>query len=576
MLGRHPLSVTRRLVLLCFIGWTSHAIAQDELTGQPLSPFGIGSCHVNNRSVRDYERWVPQMQELGFASYRTPHCNWGSLEPEPGRWEFAELDAQMDYLDAHGFRYGALLIGNPNWNTADPPGHLPVNNLEAWSNYVTQVAKHVKGRTTRLEIWNEPPNFTGKDQTPEDYAKIVVAAYDAAKAVDPSFQIGLAAKSAHVNYLEQTIRAGAKNHFDYIVLHPYEVMDGIADNLGTEVLFVNIVPTVRKMLANCNPEKEEVPVMYTELGVDASKGLEVQADAAVKAYALSMAGGVECLMWFEGRDGDSGPMGLIDRDGNKRPVYNALSTLVHQLGAHPDYLGWVRIREQGLGFVFEGANGPAMIAWGQPGEPTELRMPNEMTVVQLASGESQQLRELSLGVTPVLFTELPDIIVNRAKANAKKPLDWGGDYTDAKEVSIEYGEQIVERGLHTRAGEDIAKAVVAYGGSARAGSVPGGNAFIVDPGFLCYDTVPIEIELEVRRQEQNENAGFKLVYESPEGFKTAGGWYTIPDNKQWHTVTFRVDDPQFVNYWGYNFLLQSDGNVYNKYYIRKATVRKLE
>src|SRR4029079_1354802 len=130
--------------------------------------------------------------------------------------------------------------------------------------------------------------------------------------------------------------------------------------------------------------------------------------------------------------------------------------------------------------------------------------------------------------------------------------------------------------LHTRSAANIAKAVVAYGGPARAGDVPGGGAFIVDPGFLCYDSEPSEIEVEVRRNPSNVNAGFKLVYESPSGFKTAGNWYTIPDNKEWHTARWKIDDPQFVNFWGSSSSLVSDGNQYNKYYIQSVTVTKLD
>ena len=131
----------------------------------------------------------------------------------------------------------------------------------------------------RYEVWNEPPNFTGKDQTPADYAKIVVAAYKAAKAVDPDCLVGLAAKSCHVDYLEQTILAGAKGHYDYIVLHPYEILDGVAENAGSEAVYMNIVPVVRKMLAARDPDKAGVPVIFTELGVDAKKGEDVQAHA---------------------------------------------------------------------------------------------------------------------------------------------------------------------------------------------------------------------------------------------------------------------------------------------------------
>ena len=60
------------------------------------------------------------------------------------------------------------------------------------------------------------------------------------------------------------------------------------------------------------------------------------------------------------------------------------------------------------------------------------------------------------------------------------------------------------------------------------------------------------------------------------GTATAGTWYTIPDNTQWHTVTWQIDAPQFVGYWGYNFSLVSDGNEYNNYYLRRVTVTKLQ
>ncbi|MCB1079016.1 MAG: hypothetical protein KDM64_14435, partial [Verrucomicrobiae bacterium] len=150
------------------------------------------------------------------------------------------------------------------------------------------------------------------------------------------------------------------------------------------------------------------------------------------------------------------------------------------------------------------------------------------------------------------------------------------DFSNSESVSITMGDRGEERGLHTLSGDALAEAVVAYGGSARAGSVPGGNLFVVDPGFLSYDATPIEIRVEVRRNEANDNAGFKLDYESSQGLKSAGGWYTIPDNREWHTATWRIEDPQFVNYWGYNFGLNSDGNQYNRYYIRSVTVTKLK
>ena len=158
---------------------------------------------------------------------------------------------------------------------------------------------------------------------------------------------------------------------------------------------------------------------------------------------------------------------------------------------------------------------------------------------------------------------------------AREPIPPGDEVLRVESVSLTMDGQHAEQGLHTLSGDLLAKAVVAYGGPARAGNVPGGNMFVVDPEFLSYTTTPIEIEIVVRRNEANDNAGFKLVYESKTGFKTAGTWFTVPDNRQWHTQRWRIGDAQFVNYWGYNFSLVSDGDVFNKYYQRSVTVRKL-
>ncbi|GEP44402.1 beta-galactosidase [Brevifollis gellanilyticus] len=542
-----------------------------------LGPFGIGSCHINNRSPEDAARWVPQMQAIGLRYYRSSCTGWAQVEPEEGKFDWKALDAHIAYLQEHGFITGGLLNGGVRWNTLDKSGALPVNNLPAWSRYVSEIVKHSKDRIKRWEIWNEPPNGTGKDQTPADYAKIVISAYDAAKAADPTCQIGLATKSVHINYLDQAIRAEAKDHFDYITLHPYEVLNGIADNAGTEAVYMNIVPVVRKMLAALNPEKVNVPILFTEIGCDVKKGADTQAHALIKAYTMGIAQGVACIQWFEGMDGDSGPLGLLDRKGVQRPSYTAMAQMIQHLGQHPEYLGWTLLNQKHYSFVFQGDKGTVMITWGHKGPADEVRFTKPVQQGNPLTGGVTSSENVSLTVAPIFVLDAPDEIVNQAKLNKGKPLTWGGDYAEAKSISVTVDGKQIEKGLHTLSGDSVAGAVVAYGGSARAGNVPGGNLFIVDPTFLSYTSTPIEITAVVRRNEGNDNAGFKLVYESTKGFKTAkSGWFTVPDNKQWHTVRWQIDDAQFVNYWGYNFALESDGSQFNQYYLQSVTVTKRE
>jgi hypothetical protein len=500
---------------------------------------------------------MPQVASIGIHTIRT--CT-----PE-----------QMDYLTGLGVNFGGLLYGVPEDDRLDPGGTLPVNNLASWSAFVTNSVKKANGRTKYWEVWNEPPNGIGPKQTAADFSKIMVATYEAAHAVDPTCLVGLTAKSVHVNWLEQTINAGTKDHFDYIVLHPYEVLGGVADNTGTESVFMHIVPTVRKMLAATDPAKENVPIIFTELGSDAQKGADNQGWALVKAYTMGRAQGVASIQWFEGIDGDSGPMGLMKGDGTPRPSYTAMAQLIQHLGQKPTYLGWVLLNSRDYGFVFQGAKGIVLITWAPKGDPDKVNFGQPVSITDPLTGKTSSVNSWDLTVAPIIVENVPAEIVQQAQLDKTKPFPWDGDYTNAKSVSITMGAKTVEKGLHTQAGTKIAADVLAYGGSSRAGSIPGGNVFIVDPNFLSYTHVPIQVDIVVRRNEANDNAGFKLTYESTTGYKNLG-WYTVPDNKEWHTLSYKIDDAEFVNMWNFSFSLDSDGNQYNKYDIQSVTVTRLD
>ena len=543
-------------LLFIVAGLCSHAMGQSisAPTDAELSPFGIGSDHQHSL---DLTTWLPQMAAIGVPTLRT--C----------------LPNQMDYVQQHHMQFGGLLYGVPPGDKADPPGTLPVNDLPAWTAFVTGRVKASHKRVKYWEVWNEPPNGIGKNQTAADYAKVMVATYDAAHAVDPGCKVGLAAKSVDINWLEQTIKAGAKDHFDFIVLHPYETLGIAVDHPGAEGIYMAIVPNVRKMLAAQNLSRVNVPIIFTELGCDTRKGADHPAHALVKAYAMGIAQGVNCIEWFEGMDGDSGPMGLLDAKAIPRPAYFAMQQMIKLLGLHPVYLGWILLNQRDLAFVFEGARGSVLVTWAPVGTINEVEMGQEVEVIDCITGRSIKTSTVKLTTSPSLIAHIPVELVAHARANLDKPFPWDGDFSNAKSVSVLYGELNLEKGLHTKAAMSVARDVLAYGGSARAGSVPGGAVFMIDPNFLSYEAAPIEISIVVRRNEANENAGFKLNYESTRGFKNLG-WYTVPDNKQWHTVKWTIRDAQFVGMYGFHFSLDSDGNQYNRYDIQSVTVTRLD
>jgi hypothetical protein len=510
------------------------------------SPFGIASSHLSSQRL---STWLPVVRSAGVTWLRG--------------FDVATAELSLTAIEKQQLNVSGILL----WG---PPGKaltFPVNDLKGWSNHVNGLVSRNKTRVQHWEVWNEPPNFT-QDKSPESYAKVVVAAYEAAKRADPSVQVGIAAKSNHVQWLESAIRAGAKDHFDYVTLHPYEVLDMVAE--GGEALFLNIVPTVRAMLRAHNPTRADVPIWFTELGtpVSATTTPELQAARLIKAYTLSIAQGVTHVHWFEGQDGDSGAFGLIDAAGKKRVSLTALSSLIATLGPTPNYVGWVTPKDGIYGFVFRTPSDVTMVAWASPAASQKLTFDAQVTAIDPTKGSSALTKQVSASTLPVIVTGLPASWAEQATTNRALPFPWGGDFTGARAVSLVAPN--IAQGLH-QFGEP---AIRTFGGKpARDASTRATQSFAVDPNFATYVTGPLTISVVVRRN-GSTSAGFKLSYESTSGWKTAGGWYTIPESDTFTTKEYTLTDAEFVGNWAYHFALDSDSKANSQYSVQSVTVTK--
>ena len=513
------------------------------------SPWGIAPSHSASWGV---ESWAPAIAETGIRWMR------GFYQAEP--------DRVLGVAEKNGFQVAGIL----QWSRKGGPHTFPSGALPEWKAYVAGILRKTGGRVRHWEVWNEPPNFS-QSKSPEDYAKIVVAAYEAAKEVDPDVRIGLAAQSVNLNFLAQALDAGAAGHFDYVTVHPYEVMDLVAQ--GWEAQFMSIVPTIRKMLADKSPAKKDVPVWITEVGQPVGKEItpERQADAVVKAFTLGLAQGVHRIHWFEGIDGDSGPFGLIAGGSGaapRRPSFVAMAQLIGNLGHAPRFAGWLMLDGKHHGFVFEGPGGAVMAAWARPGATARISFGTKVRVVQPRTGEASEAEAVELTDSPVLVVGIPAAMVAEARAGAGRPFPWGGDYTGAPSVSWEAPG--VEKGLHPLG---AARLVTVDGREARDISASGGQGFTVDPNFLSYSTVPVRITAVFRRNGER-GAGFNLKYESASGWKGTGGWTTIPPGAAWTTQAWTIRDPQFVGKWGFHFAFDSDSRQHSDYSLLSVTVSK--
>jgi hypothetical protein len=505
------------------------------------NPFGIASSASSSRSPQD---WLPEIASTGIGWLR-------GFNQDDG-------DAGLALAAANHVQVAGILTYGSTF---------PVNDLPGWTAYVTNIV-HRYPDVRYWEVWNEPPNFTA-DTLPQDYATIVAAAYTAAKAADPGVQIGLAAQSVNVSFLDQALDAGAAGHFDYVTVHPYEMLAAV--DQGFEAEFLSIVPTLRKMLAHRDPAHAQVPVWFTEIGEPVGGSIDDahQADTVIKAYTLSLAQGITRIHWFEGRDGDSGPFGLIDAMGNNRPSYTAMKSLIDALTPSPRYVGWLQFDGGSPGYVFNTDAGATMVAWAQPGgtQSVDLGAPVQITDPKTGGHMSAQIAQLT--PSPIIVSPLPPALAAQARVNRFLPYSWGGDFSHAQSVS--FVAPGTEHGLHVWGATQV---IMVDGQPARDASAASAQVFTVDPNFLSYDTVPISITA-VLRKNGAASAGFNLKYESTTGIVGTGSWYDIPGSDQWYTKTWVINDAQLAGKWAYNFGFDSDSTMYSGYSIQSVTVTKL-
>jgi hypothetical protein len=546
---------------------------------QTLSPWGV-SCDSTTKNT--LSSWGPQMASAGIKSVRGFQL-FNTIEPSSGTFTWTTTNAQMSAASANGLAEIGMFGLNAAWINSNVQT-FPTANLPAWEAYVTATVTHCDSNVKYWEVWNEPPNFTSGTGTETDYANVVIDAYNSAKAVDSSCNVGIAAKSADINWLDQSIADGAADHFDFITLHPYEIFATI--DYGWEAEYMSIVPSVRKMLAARDPAKQNAPVIFTEVGepvgqVNGSLAVTttIQAQDLVKAYVMSVAQGVAQTDWFEGEDGDSGTFGLLTSSGTPRPAYTAYSNVITYLGPAPTYTGWVQLNtsvtpNRDYGFVFQGATTSVLACWAPPGVTDSITWPSPVTVVDPVAGTTTtNVTTTSLTNAPIFVVGVPSSIISTATTNKTLPFPWNGDFTNANFVTCLMGPANNEQGLHQMYADTYSTGTSSYGSPARNVSLKGAQYFVVDPNFLSYTTTPITITV-VARLDTNGDEGKinSLTYESTTGYKTssAPAWI-IPTNTQWYVHQYTVTDPQLVGMYAYNFDFYS---AYDNYLVQSVTVTK--
>ena len=240
------------LILAAATAATAVSPASPAPPPEAAAPWGVAGSASSSGNCAE---WMPKVAAAGVSAVRL-FPEWRALEPSPGKWTWEPADALLKAAGDNRIEVNAILMGSLPWGKSGPHA-FPMGHLDDWSDYVSAAAGHCKGRVRYWEVWNEGNGgFNDEHHTATDYAKLAAAAYAAAKKADPDARVGLSVASFDPAYLDQAIRAmarqGTPGRFDFLAVHPYEIADGLADPDG-EIPYLWMTRSLRDMLHGAAP-----------------------------------------------------------------------------------------------------------------------------------------------------------------------------------------------------------------------------------------------------------------------------------------------------------------------------------
>ncbi len=253
---RVMLAAARILLLLILLGLlVDFALTQATKQRRSPRPFTDPIAVVHNTALPflgvtvELEQYATQaerraaLQTLRDANFRwvRQRVDWALVEPQPGRFDWAQSDALLRDILAADLVPLVVLDGSPAWarapRDADNP-FAPPQHPQPFANFVAAFAARYRAQIQFYQLWDEPniaPHWGNRRPDPVAYAQMLSLASPALRAADPDVGgptvIALAALAPTADrghtaldepyFLQRLYAAGAAPHFDAVAVQPF-------------------------------------------------------------------------------------------------------------------------------------------------------------------------------------------------------------------------------------------------------------------------------------------------------------------------------------------------------------------
>ncbi|GEM_PF-1621841 len=202
------------------------------------SPFGV---HYKNSPIN-----AAAAKLLGANWVRGNYIvSWASVEPQPGKWNWAPVESFVQNLEDHKLLGLAYLGGVPSWASmweedwtrswSRTTAAVNPDYYEEWEEYATRLFQRYGKRIKAWENWNEPywPGFFPMDEvdgqavrgTPDMFMEQARRVKRAAAKVDPDLELiwntGFHEQSGAKQFEQELLKQGILDVTDHLSIHGY-------------------------------------------------------------------------------------------------------------------------------------------------------------------------------------------------------------------------------------------------------------------------------------------------------------------------------------------------------------------
>lgn len=253
--------------------------------------------------------------------------DWIWMEPERGRFDWAETDRVVEKSWESGLQILATLAYTPTWAGADGPKGPPASE-DYYRDFVRASVSRYRGRVRYWQFWNEPNLKEFWTGTREQYRQsILEVGARTAKEVDAGARVvapGLANVGSWRPWFEEAMKAKALvdviDHHNYARTGRESIVELRTDGL--------LQPSLRTLMKENGVDDR--PFWLTETGRRTDEGDQPRYYDDI-LQTLRVETWVSRLFFFHYWDGPgqgNGGFGIVNEDSTPKPAYFVLRSVM--------------------------------------------------------------------------------------------------------------------------------------------------------------------------------------------------------------------------------------------------------